>query len=171
MLNGVLQINGKQITAVLPETHNERLSGLDFKKIDGAMVFLYCCPSYVIFRGCQDRPIDIAFCKREGNLFKPVKIISSLQPGEVCSMDKIECVIEAEAGSFYKFGLVQGVDTGVQIFLQVNGLLRNVAEFYEQKKEGQMELKAKISEELERAGITREDFLNFLSNFKINKEV
>ncbi len=159
MLYGVLEINGCNFNAVYPETIEERKKGLDGQKIDGVMIFLYCCPSYVVFRGCKDRPIDIAFGKRQGNCFRIFKIVSSLYTDDMISVDNVEMVIEAEEGFFNKNQIQVG--TICELKINVNGVLRNIAELYTQREELEQFSKF-IDKKFEQAGISPEEGRKFL---------
>jgi hypothetical protein len=105
MNDGILRMGKSRINIVYAVSEEERRNGLD--SVKGWLVYAYCCPKFVGFRGCRDRAIDIAFALREGGHFVNKQVIHGLPPNEeIRSIANV--VIEAEEGEFAKVGLWAG---------------------------------------------------------------
>ena len=117
MMQGYLIVGDKKIEALYTVTENERTGGLNvIRPKDKVLVFSYCCPSYAGFKGCEDRNIDIAFCKHEGSTFRVVKMVSPLAAQKIVAVDNVTTVIEGEEG--YLTGVL-GLRTGSEFKLSV----------------------------------------------------
>lgn len=163
MINGELRSSKFKCPAIFVDTDEERKRGLNGQKINGVMVFLYCCPSYVVYKGCDDRPIDIAFCKREGNLFRVVRKISPIYPQDIVSADGIEAVLESEDNFFYKHGI--DIGNSLELLIDVRGSLRNIAELYAQRRKESEDFTNFVNKKFEEAGIDLEKGRAFLRKF------
>jgi hypothetical protein len=105
MKEGILRVGKSRVNVLYAVEEEERRVGLD--GVRGWLVYAYCCPKFVGFRGCKDRSIDIAFALREGGHFVSKQVIHGLPPNEeVRSIANV--VIEAEEGEFVRYGIRAG---------------------------------------------------------------
>lgn len=139
MLSGKIKKDGKELYALFPETIEERKKGMNDFNTE-AMVFLFCCPSYAVFKGCDDKRIDIAFLSRKDDSFIIKKAIKPLLPGEIVAADGIEAVIETRENLLDELNL--GAGSSLDLYLNYNGNSINVISFYK-------DLKVKATETLE----------------------
>lgn len=112
MIKGILFISSSKHEVNVPVTEEERLEGMD--KYSGPLVYLYCCEKDLVFRGCKNKVIDIAFAERDGSQFKALKVVHGLCPGEEVRA-RAEAVVEADEGWMAKNKIGAGTRFGISV--------------------------------------------------------
>jgi uncharacterized membrane protein (UPF0127 family) len=96
-------------TLEIAEGHRQRARGLVGRDgFDGALLLL---PARSIHTFRMRFPLDVAWCDREMTVVRTAHVEPNRLPLPVPSA---HCVIEAEAGAFERWGLVEGTELDVR---------------------------------------------------------
>lgn len=105
MVKGTIIRKAERYEVLIPVSEEERTEGMDKHK--GPLVYVYCCEKDLVFRGCKEKIIDIAFANKKGSSFRIVKVVHSLPPLETVE-GRGYAVIEAEEGWMKRNGFGVG---------------------------------------------------------------